>query len=329
MDVSTDTLPLPPWRTNPQGQPRRIGVELEMNGLTLDALARVAADHLGTEVAVKGRYERTLRGDAAGDWTVELDFHLLKNMGQEERAPGDLMQSAEDMLAWIAESLVPLEIVSPPLPMERLDEVEGLIARLRDAGAKGTGDHPVNAFGMQFNPEIPSEDPAILTAYLRAFLCLYDWLVRRADIDLTRRITSYIDPFPVDYVREVTAADYAPDIGTLIDDYLYYNPTRNRALDLLPLFSHLDPERVRRITDDPLIKPRPTFHYRLPDCRIDQPGWGLHLAWGDWLQVERLAADAERLAGCCADFHDFISRPAIERWLGDWADEVEGRWLAP
>ena len=333
MDASPNALPLPPWRNNPEGQPRRIGVELEMSGPSLDELARVVAEVLGCDVVETGRYERVLRGDAAGDWIVELDFHLLKQLGQTEREAGaladDLLQSAEDALHAVAQTLVPVEIVSPPLPMQRLCEVEALIARLRDAGAKGTGDHPFNAFGMQFNPEIPRADAATLTAYVRAFLCLYDWLFARANINFTRRLTSYVDPFPVDYIRLVTAADYAPDLAGLIDDYLLHNPTRNRALDLLPLFAHLDPERVAAVTDDPLIKPRPAFHYRLPDCQIDRPGWGLGAAWNDWLQVERLAADPERLAGCCADFHDFIARHALERWLGDWADEVAGRWLAP
>jgi hypothetical protein len=331
MDTSAGTLPLPPWRMNAQGEPRRIGVELEMSGLTLDMLARVTSDFLGTQVANNGRYERTLRGDPAGDWIVELDFHLLKTMGHERRDPealaDGLLQSAEDVLAWVAESLVPVELVSPPLPMERLPEVEALIVKLREAGAKGTSDHPVYAFGMQFNPEIPSADAVTLTAYLRAFLCLYDWLLQRSNIDITRRLTSYIDPFPVEYVRLVTGPDYAPELAELIDDYLFYNPTRNRALDLLPLFAHLDAPRVAAVTDDPLIKPRPTFHYRLPNCEIDRPGWGLYKAWSDWLQVERLAADPRRLAGCCADFHDFIARHALERWLGDWVEELEGQWL--
>jgi hypothetical protein len=35
----------------------------------------------------------------------------------------------------------------------------------------------------------------------------------------------------------------------------------------------LDPRRVRAATDDELIKPRPAFHYRLPDSRIEDPDW--------------------------------------------------------
>lgn len=333
MPTDTPELPLPPLRLNPEGEPRRIGVELEMSGLSLDELAHITSEFLGSNVVADGRYGRILQGDEAGDWVVELDYRFLRRIGQTERTPGafgdHLLQSAEDALHAVAQTMVPVEIVSPPLAMQRLGEVEALIARLRAAGAKGTSDHPLNAFGMQFNPEIPADDAATLTSYVRAFLCLYDWLFARADINLTRRLTSYVDPFPLEYVRLATAADYAPDLPGLIDDYLRYNPTRNRALDLLPLFAHLDRERVAAVTNDPLIKPRPAFHYRLPDCEIHRPGWGLHLAWNDWLQVERLAADTERLTGCCAAFHAYLNRPSLERWLGDWAHDVETQWLVP
>lgn len=332
--VTHDTLLLtPPHRIRANGSPRRVGVELEMNGLTLDGLAEVTAEFLDTAVAQVSRYERRLYGDPAGDWVVELDFRLLKEMGRELRAPEDLadslLQSAEDLLRWMAETVVPLEVVSPPLPLQRLSDVQGLINRLRQAGARGSSDHPVNAFGMQFNPEVPDTEAATLTSYLRAFLCLYDWLLARADIDITRRLTSYVAPFPLEYVRLVSSPDYTPDLPTLIDDYLLHNPTRNRALDMLPLFLHIDPLRVRAVVQDPLVKPRPAFHYRLPDCEIHRPEWGLHLAWNDWVEVERLAADPIRLAACCIEFHDFLHRPPLERWLGDWAEQVENHWLSP
>lgn len=324
-------LRLPKKQTNPRGKPRRVGVELEMIGLDLNDIAEIVAEHLGLSITTDGRYRRVLSGDAAGDWIVELDFDFLKRIGQEERNEevllDELLESAEDILKTLAELVVPFELVSPPLPMRRLGEIEELIDLLREAGAKGTSDSVGYAFGMQFNPEIPSEDAAVITAYLKAFLCLYEWLLVRADINMTRRITSYVDPFPTDYVRKVIRADYAPDLDTLIDDYLEYSPSRNRALDFLPLFLHLDEERVRAVADDPLIKPRPAFHYRLPDCEIHLPDWGLHVAWNDWLEVEALAGDGKRLAGCCAAYRAFLDRP-LKRWLGDWAKEISRKWLA-
>jgi hypothetical protein len=327
---SANALKQPPWLRNAEGKMRRVGVELEMSGLELDALAECVAGFFDLEINSDGRYERVLKGDPAGDWVVELDYDLLKRLGRETRSDdtleGEIGQAAEDALAWAAEAIVPVEIVSPPLPLERLEEVEALIVCLRDAGAKGTSDSLVNAFGMQFNPELPDTDPTTITACLKAFMCLSDWLVARADINLTRRVTSYVDPFPLDYIRKVIAPDYRPDLSTLIDDYLADNPTRNRMLDMLPLFAFLDEKRVRKVTEDALIKARPTFHYRLPDCEIHKPEWGLHRAWNDWVEVERLAADEERLHGCCAAYREFLDRP-LERWLGEWKDVLEAEWL--
>ncbi len=321
---------LPPRIENDSGEPRRVGIELEMNGLTLDQLARCVADELDLDIEDRGRYERVLTGDPAGDWGVELDFDLLKRLGREERdkgtLSGDLGDSAEDMLKWLAETVVPLELVSPPLPMNRLAQAEDLIDRIRSAGAKGTSDRWINAFGMQFNPEVPSEEADSITAHLKAFVCLYDWLLARANIDFSRQVTPYIDAYPNRYNALLVADDYWPTQDQLIDDYLKDNPTRNRALDMLPLFAHLDRERVREKVDDTLVKARPTFHYRLPNCEIHRSDWGLSLAWNDWVQVERLAADPSRLKACCHAYQKFLSNP-LERWFGDWQKQVEAKWI--
>jgi len=330
MSRSNPELKMPVWQTNPEGGVRRVGVELEMNGLSVDRLAEIVAGFLKLSTRFVGRYERVLIGDPAGDWKVELDFMLLKEMGREFRQSrellDDLKDSVENILKWLAEPLVPLELVSPPLPLHRLGEIEALIKHLREHGAKGTSNQPTNAFGMQFNPEIPDTDPEVLTAYLKAFLCLYDWIFKRANIDLTRRITRYIDPFPGDYVRLVVDPDYQPDLATLIDDYLDYNPTRNRALDLLPLFLYLDEARVRWVTDDPLIKPRPTFHYRLPNSNIHVLEWGLHESWNDWVEVENLAADRYRLHSLCAAYSEYLRNP-FRRWWGRWDHVIEAQWI--
>ncbi|MDF1581152.1 MAG: amidoligase family protein [Desulfuromonadales bacterium] len=323
-------LQQPPWLKNAEGKPRRVGVELEMNGLSLDALAEQVAGFFGLDITSGGRYERLLQGDPAGDWVVELDYALLKRLGRDKRDnqtfADEISRSAEEVLAWAAEALVPVEIIGPPLPLERLGEVEALIEHLREAGAKGTSDSAINAFGMQLNPELPSHEARLITACLKAFLCLYDWLLVRADIDLSRRVTSYVDPFPVDYVKKILAADYWPDLASLIDDYLADNPTRNRALDMLPLFMFLDEKRVRARADDALIKARPTFHYRLPDCEIDRADWGFYVAWNDWVEVERLAADEERLQACSEAYREFLNSP-LKRLFGKWATIVQEKWL--
>lgn len=325
----TPGLPMPPVTRRADGGARRVGVEIEFSGLTLDEAVALVAKTLSGDVASPGRYERVIAGDPAGDWQAELDFTLLKELGRRRRDGAELMDAAgdlaEDALRLIAERIVPVEVVSPPLPLERLDTVNELIRRLREAGARGTGEELAYAFGLQLNPELPDTDVDTIRQYLQAFLCLEDWLRERAAVDLTRRLTLFAEPFPKAYARKVVAADYSPNLDRLIDDYLEDNPTRNRALDLLPLFLHLDPERVRAVVDDERVKPRPTLHYRLPNSEIDRPGWDLGAAWGDWLVVERLADDPARLDDLCRQYAGFLAQP-LERLVGDWTKDTAA-WL--
>ena len=330
MTQSQKTIEMPPRQQKTNGDSRRLGIELEMNGLTIDKLAELVATFLDGTVGQPSRYERSVKGDDAGDWMVELDFDLLKKLGREERDTDSLIaeieQSTEDVLAWLAETVVPVELVSPPIPLDRLEEMEKLIDHLRKNGALGTSDKLTNAFGLHLNPELADLETNTITALLKSFFCLYDWLLERATIDMTRRMTTYIDPFPKDYIKLVVAPDYWPSQADLIDDYLKHNPTRNRALDMLPLFCHLDEPRVRQVTDDPRIKSRPALHYRLPNCDIHLPQWGLHHAWNDWVMVEKLAENNLRLDGCCKAYHEHLKNP-LDRLLGDWQKQLEETWL--
>lgn len=322
-------LPLPPTVMTSAGRMRRVGVELEFGGLGLEAVAAIVADHVGGEVEQQGRYELAALGDPAGPWTVELDFGWLKELGRRNRDPNaaltPVQETSEEILRSAAEWLVPVEVVSPPLPMHRLGSVDELIDRLRESGAEGTGGALRYAFGLQLNPEVPGTDVETLRRYLKAFLCLADWLHARCQVDLTRRITAFVDPFSKDYIRRVVDPGYRPTRAALIDDYLEANPTRNRALDFLPLFLELDPARVRMVVDDPRVKPRPALHYRLPNSEVDRSGWGLGPAWRDWLQVEHLADDPERLEGLGAAYGRYLDR-SLGGLFGRWEEEVEP-WL--
>lgn len=314
------------------GHPRHIGIELEMSGLTIDQLAQIVANELNLTIDKTSRYQYTLKGDGAGDWLVELDFQMLKKMGEEERDDKSIGHDIESLLHIVSKPLVPHELVSPPLPMERLAETEKLIARLRDAGAKGTSESVFNAFSMQLNPEAPALDASTVLAYLKAFLCLYDWLFEEASINMTRRITTYVDPFPKKYLKKALPSSYWPqDTDTVIADYLQHNPTRNRALDMLPLFSHLNDDLVQKYTQDPLIKSRPAFHYRLPNCEIHLPEWGIYKAWQGWLQIEALANDRQRLNACSKAYLRWLNAPWWRRMLSPkgrtWSAQLRSEWL--
>ena len=86
------------------------------------------------------------------------------------------------------------------------------------------------------------------------------------------------------------------DIGILIDLYLERAGSRNHGLDMLCLFAHVDRDRVGAKMDLASVSARPTFHYRLPDCRIGDPNWSLALEWNRWVAIERLSEDHGFLA---------------------------------
>jgi hypothetical protein len=102
-----------------------------------------------------------------------------------------------------------------------------------------------------------------------------------------------------------------------MDGYLKHNASRNRALDLLPLLTHIDAQRVRRAVSDPKIKARPTFHYRLPNCQIDKPDWNLAQSWNTWWVVEELANMPQELERLKTRFLA-MNRPLIGVSRGDW-----------
>jgi hypothetical protein len=321
--------PLPPRTKTRDGHPRRLGVELEFSGLPLHDIVELMRQFLGGKVETVSPYEFFLRDSSLGDFAVELDFAWLKRRGREragEPALDELGQFGESVLKLAAEQVVPFEIVSPPIPMTDLWRLGDLFQLLREAGAQGTSSAPHYAYGLHLNPEMPDLDVATILAYLRAFACLFDWLRERSKVNLSRRITPYIDPFEKPYIRLLLREDYSPTQAQLIDDYLRHNPTRNRALDLLPLFAHLDEQRVRSAVDDSRIKSRPTLHYRLPNCEIDDPNWSLAQPWRDWLQVEALACDPPRLQHVTRQYREHLSGLA-GGLFGDWAEASAGYLL--
>ena len=124
---------------------------------------------------------------------------------------------------------------------------------------------------------------------------------------MTRRFTPYIDLYPGGYGRRVLGYDDETTLETLLDDYLEFNDTRNRALDMLPLFKHLAKDQVDEAVPDTRVKARPTFHYRLPNCEIDKPGWKLSESWNIWCVIEALADDTELLDELAHEYRRFDS----------------------
>jgi hypothetical protein len=290
-----------PQSRNEAGEIRRVGVEMEMADIELADMAEEVVRRFGGTHEPGGAFVHRVVDTRYGEFRMELDSNLLKEREylkflQRLGVEVDPEARLDQVLSDLAGIVVPHELVAPPIPWTALGEMDELREGLRLRGARGTHASLLYAFGLQLNIEAARLEADYLRDILRAFVLLYDWLMERGGVDLSRRFTPYVNVFPGRYARRILDADYAPEMAGLIDDYLQDNPTRNRPLDMLPLFAYLDEARVMGApVERHLVKARPAFHYRLPDCRIDESDWSLARPWNDWVAVERLAADPQRL----------------------------------
>jgi len=298
--MAAGILPTLPAVNGPEGRPRRVGFEIEFSELRPLTAAEAIAAWSGGRIERRGPYEFMVDVPAFGAQVrIVLDWTLPARLSEERLPPADSFEKLKRSVATIvgeaaAATIVPCEVILPPIACDQLAGLSGLIETLRDAGAKGTTESLFYAFGVHINIEPPNCAVSTLHAYLAAYGCLQDWLFAQEPIDFSRRLTPFVAPYGLSYLDHLYAAPPPDELAALIDTYLRYNPTRNRALDMLPLWAWLDAPRVRKHVPEQKINPRPTFHYRLPNCRIHEPEWDLTVPWRQWLAVERLALDAEQ-----------------------------------
>lgn len=304
------SAPPQPWPA-PAGKSRQVGVEIEFTGLSAQASAEALRQALGGAVVEEDPQGFVVRNSRLGDLTVELDTRYVHPGKHGRSLPVHLSRRSAAWLGALLTRFVPRELVVAPLPPERLGEVDQAVAVLRAAGARGLGATWLGSLGLHFNVDPPSLEVETLLRFLRAFLLLEPWL-RRETFRARRWRRGLLLPAacPDSYVRQVLAPDYRPDLAAFTDDYLRANPTRNRALDLLPVLLHLDEARVRARLPYEKIGGRAALHYRLPWARVGEPGWSVVPDWHRWMAVEELAHDPARLEALSRAFLRLEGRAA-------------------
>lgn len=298
-------LPLP---LAADGKPRRTGVEIELGGLDEAACARLCAQHLGG----------TARQVDDAIWQVDdtplgtLKVYLDTALRHAEKS------ALRDAALTLGREVIPVEIVTEPLDREGLLRLDRLRAELREAGAVGSGGGLFFGFGVHLNIQVASEDAAGVVPPLLAYALTEDWLRDANPIDQTRRVLPFTAPYPTRLVHRLIGLGVTADLRHVMDAYLEEAPSRNFGLDMLPVFAHLEPERIGpAITES--TSPRPAFHFRLPDCRIDDPGWSLDHEWRRWRTVERVAADPDTLTALAQGWEGAHAGLTLSRAF--WAEQ--------
>lgn len=319
--------------SNNQNQPLKVGFEIEFIGITIQKTAELVAELFDGQIT--NIHQDAVKVETPiGTFRVEVDAQLLDKLSSESSKNIksnrlDLEGLARNALAPLLQTFVPNEVVCPPIPRTEIGELEPLVNALRKAGARGTSAALSYAFGLHINSEVDSLEPDILLAKIKAFVLLYDWLRKDMHIDATRMITMFAKGYPKIYCCHILRSNYQPSLDDLIQDYLTYVPSRNFALDCYPLFMHLDPHRVKTHLQDPLIKPRPAFHFRMPNCSIDNPEWTLYSQWRYWLLIENLSVKHELMADMALDYlaHkegwlDVFSKKWEKKLLNDYLSQL-------
>ncbi|MFO7554737.1 MAG: amidoligase family protein [Desulfobacterales bacterium] len=288
---------------NSTGKPRRVGFELEFGNLTVRETAEALQNSMGGNIQENNPFYFKIINSSVGNLKIERDAELLKSVKYRDALikmnvdfdPDTIVREIEQGIDRLCSFLIPCEIVTEPLNFREFPKLNEIVNVLNLLKAKGTQDSIFYAFGLHMNPSVPDLDKKTLVAYTQAFLLLTDWIIEDSEIDFSRRFfTNFIDPFPDSYVEKVLDTEYEPAVETFIDDYLDFNPTRNRALDMLPVLCEIDNDRVLagvQKDERSLVNSRPAFHYRLPDCRVGDKKWSVADEWNRWWYVECIASD--------------------------------------
>jgi hypothetical protein len=281
-------IPQPPLLVTAAGTPRCVGVEIEFTGLSALQAAEALVGALGGSLRIEDPHALSICNSRLGDLRVETDLRYV----HPQRYRNLSLRLGKRAAAWLGTlvaPVVPRELVTAPLSFVRLREVDDAVAALRSAGASGHGAIGLDSLSVHFNIDPPALDAETLTAYLKAFLSV-DEQLRQETARGSKRLAFVLPTdYPPAYRERVLAPAYWPDLRTFAADYLEANPTRRRALDLLPLLAHLDEAQVRVALPREKIGPRPVFHYRLPQAHVSDPSWSVLQDWERWLGVENLA----------------------------------------
>jgi hypothetical protein len=319
---------IPQQTKNEKGEQRKIGFELEFGDLELDKAAAVVAETFSASIEKKSEMEFLVKSKEFGVFKVELDWQLGKKIAEKftgKSLPdgGNEPDAVIDWFKWLAGLLVPVEIVCPPLNIADCGELDVMVEKLRDAGAKGTEESYLYAFGVHINPEIADSSAYSIAKYLQAFGLAQDWLFDINRVDPMRRVTPYINTYGSTYLELIF--QYTQDITRkqLIEDYMRYNATRNRSLDMLPLWKYFEDDLLEKFElDDTLTQARPTFHYRMPNCEIDKKGWYLSESWNIWCVVEYIAAN-ENVLGNLMQYRQQSREKSFLIDDKEWHSELE------
>lgn len=319
---------LPELFFNNKDEPRHVGIEIEYSNLSLEKSAKLISEIFGGNLEKITKYELKLKDTKYGNFKFELDAQLLQKMQTDNlfdklsNIIGSVSHSIDDIVDKTSKRFVPFEIATPPIPIKDLKEADKLVESLRLNGALGTTHSLYYAFGVHFNIEPPSQNIEDVLRLFKSFLIIQKWIELQSEVDIARKVSPYINDFPKEYIKKIIDLDYKPTKEEFLEDYIKYNPTRNRILDMLPQLAFWDEEEVRKHLPKEKINPRPTYHYRLPNSKVNLFRWNLSQEFQLWVIVEILANNEKVFNKMSKEFLIQLDSPLFNK--NEWIEQCHG-----
>ena len=201
-----------------------IGVEVEMNNITRDRAAKIAADFFGT-----GRFENTAYRNGYMTWSA------WDAQGREWKFQKDVSIAGPDSHK--------TELVTPILRYEDIETLQELIRRLRKAGAKST---PSRGCGVHIHIGAKGQTPQSLRNLVNLMASHESLLAQALKLDDYRlnRYCKTVDPDFLEAVnkKKPTTMDALADIwyeehGANYGRREHYNNSRYHMLNLHATFT--------------------------------------------------------------------------------------------
>src|SRR6476661_9022249 len=119
-------LLLPPILTTADGRMRTVGIEIEFVGPSAEAAARALMSRVGGLLCEDDPHAYTVRGSRIGDFCVALDSRLV-HPPKGDHPLGSVLPQLAAWFGSAASALIPCELVTAPIPIDRLGEIDPLV----------------------------------------------------------------------------------------------------------------------------------------------------------------------------------------------------------
>jgi len=210
----------------------RVGLEIELTGLSALEIAEIIKSHLGGKVLTKNRIDKELDPET-GRWIryKVQELHIVgSSMGEVIVKPEDNSTSNNNVSENYEQTSI-FEIVTPPIYFEQVEPLQRALNEMKTRGAQGTLDG--HAIAIQVNVEIGEGQPKKIKAET-ILRILRNYLNPEARESIGQALMvadfrrPYLGLFTEGMMSRILDIDYKPTNKKLFFDFMY-----RQSLELL------------------------------------------------------------------------------------------------